>query len=98
MSLRSLWLNRYTVLLEFLMAFGTLPGHARSVPTVRVTRWWAEGDNTTLPELTSSHEKCLNTRRLVLLLQPVPVYSLSNLAKDLLLLGMDIAKGTWTDI
>src|SRR6266545_7527305 len=32
--------------------------------TVSVTRWWAGRDNVTLPEPTSSHVKCLKTRRL----------------------------------
>src|SRR5688500_5460934 len=31
--------------------------------TVRVTRWWAGGDNAALPEPASSHAKCLNMRR-----------------------------------
>ena len=33
--------KRYTMLFEFLMALGILPGCVWSVPTVSVTRWWA---------------------------------------------------------
>ena len=33
-------------------------------PTARVTRWWVGRDNATLTEPTSSHPKCLKTRRL----------------------------------
>ncbi len=32
--------KRYTVLLEFLIALGILPGRVWSVPTVCVTHWW----------------------------------------------------------
>ena len=33
-------------------------------PTVCVTRWWVGRDNATLTEPTSSHAKCLKTRKL----------------------------------